>query len=92
VNWLGHLFGLDDASGPFYLFVSGAGSIIIPPVLTAVPIMLVLLRRHNCQQPWCPRMGRSLTAGGHFVCHRHHPDGPPTAEGILAAHRRAGAP
>lgn len=89
LSWLAHVFGLDDPNSGWYLFPSGWGSIFIPPVLTAVPIMWVLLRRHNCEVHGCWRIGRHQTAAGHMVCRRHHPEDHLTPEDITRSHERA---
>ena len=83
MGWLLHLIGADDVSGEWYGFWSGFGSILIPPLLTAVPIVWVLLRKHNCHARGCWRIGRHPVEGtGFVVCRRHHPDGKPTAADI----------
>ena len=76
-------FSGGDGNGTHYLFWSGFGSIVIPPLLTAVPIMWVLLRRHNCHAKGCWRIGRHQVEGTTYVvCRHHHPDGKPTAAHI----------
>jgi hypothetical protein len=43
--------------------------------------------RLNCHEPGCWRIGRYHVAGGEYVtCAAHHPDGPPAAGDIAAAH------
>jgi hypothetical protein len=89
-RWLLHVLGLDNASGPLYLFPSGWGSILIPPLLTAVPIVWVLLRRHNCHTRGCLRIGRHKVPGTEFICcARHTPGGAPTHEDVIKAHHAA---
>ena len=84
-----HYFGIDNVSGPWYAFYSGFGSIIVPPVLTAVPITWVLLRKHNCHVHRCWRIGRQAVEGTTFVvCRKHHTKGKPTAEHIHQVHRQ----
>ena len=80
-----HWLGIDDVSGAAYAFWSGFGGIVVPPLLTAVPIVWVLLRRHNCEVHRCWRLGRHETDAGHHVCRRHHPDGHLTAEDVKTA-------
>lgn len=83
-GWLSHFFGLDNLSGAHYGFWSGVGSIVIPPILTSLPIVLVLLRKHNCHVHRCWRIGRhtATDADGqtHTVCRKHHPRGHLKAE------------
>lgn len=88
-HWLLHVLGVDDVSGYWYGWWSGSGSVVIPPLLTSMPLAWVLLRRHNCEVHGCWRLGRHKTAAGHTVCRRHHPDDALTHEHILNAHERA---
>ena len=84
-SWLQHFLGFSnaDGNGTHYLFWSGFGGIVIPPLLTAVPIVWVLLRRHNCHVRGCWRIGRNAVEGtAYVVCRRHHPEGKPTAAHI----------
>jgi len=74
---IAHLMGLDNLAGYWYGFWSGIGSIFIPPTLTSTPIVLVMLRRHNCHQHLCWRLGRHPVEGTPYVlCRRHHPEVP----------------
>jgi hypothetical protein len=84
VHLLLHVLGVDDASGRWYLWWSGAGADL---GLFAAPF--VLWRRHNCEVRRCPRLGRHVTAAGHRVCRRHHPDDHLTADVVAAAHEEA---
>lgn len=86
VHWLWFHGGLSDGNSSWYLFPSGWGSIIIPPLLTALPIVWVLARKHNCEVHRCWRLGRHVTAAGQHVCRRHHPDGHLTAQAVREAH------
>lgn len=73
--WPSHVFGLDSASGPWYLLWSGFGGRI--PLGSAV--LIAYLRRHNCHQPRCWRFGRH--PHGHFMyCAVHHPHIPTVPE------------
>jgi hypothetical protein len=72
MHWLPHVLGLDNASGRWYLFWSGAGSDL--GELTIVVVLLGLIRKHNCEVHRCWRLARHQTAGGHMVCRRHHPE------------------
>ena len=83
MHWLWFHAGLSNGNSSWYLFPSGWGSIIIPPLLTAAPIVWVLLRRHNCEVHGCWRLGRHKVEGtGHMVCRRHNPEGNITAEHV----------
>jgi hypothetical protein len=76
-----HWLGLDDASGRPYLFWSGAGS-----DLAYLGIFLSLLRRFNCHQPRCPRLGRFPVEGTAWsTCRKHHP-APPRRGSIREQH------
>ena len=88
-QWLLHFIGADDVSGEWYGFWSGFGSIVVPPLLTAVPIVWVLLRKHNCEVHRCWRLGRHETDAGHHVCRKHHPGGHLTAADVIAAAAQA---
>jgi hypothetical protein len=50
-----------------------------------------LIKKYNCHEPGCPRVGRHPAAGGQFLlCYRHHPDyqgRKPTRELIDRLHR-----
>jgi len=81
VNAVGHLLGLDDPSGGWYLFYSGIGSFL--PSLAILGGFINLARRHNCAVHGCWRVGRHKV-DSHMVCRLHHPDGP------LRAHELAG--
>lgn len=71
---IAHLLGVDNLAGAWYGFWSGFGSIVIPPVLTALPIVFVMLRRHNCHVHHCWRVGRHPSDDGLYrVCGKHHP-------------------
>lgn len=73
--WIGHILGLDDASGPWYLFWSG-----ICGDLSLFGAALVIVRKHNCHVKSCPRIGRHPVEGTTYVvCRHHHPDEAPTA-------------
>lgn len=86
-HWLAHVLGLDNGSGRWYLFWSGAGANF--GELTIVAALLAAVRHRNCEVHRCWRLGRHRTAAGHLVCRRHHPDGHLTAEAVTAAHRDA---
>jgi hypothetical protein len=74
---LGVFIGATQESGPYYGFWSGFGSDlaefgIIGVVATGV---YQLVKRYNCHQPGCWRVGAHPAAGGQFfLCYRHHPD------------------
>jgi len=87
MHWLSHFLGLDNLSGPFYGWWSGAGSDL--GEVAIVGALLATVRRHNCQVRRCWRIGRHITNGGHVVCAKHHPDGAPTAEDVAVAHQKA---
>ncbi len=83
MHWLWVHAGLSNGNSPWYLWPSGWGSIIIPPLLTAAPIVWVLLRRHNCHVHGCWRVGRHPVEGTPFVvCRRHNPAGKVSAADV----------
>jgi len=95
VHWIFVHAGLESGNSPWYLFPSGWGAIIIPPLITAAPIVWVLTRKHNCHQPRCWRIEHLPAQGTPYVtCRRHHPT-PPGKDTIreryhLYAGRRVG--
>jgi hypothetical protein len=77
VYWVLHWLGIDTTTGPWYAFWSGAGS-----DLAYLGIIWALVRKHNCHQPRCWRIGRFPVEGTQWAtCRRHHP-APPTRESI----------
>jgi hypothetical protein len=92
-HWLGVRTGIFNESGPYYGFWSGFGSDltefgIIGVISTGI---YQLVRRYNCHEPGCWRVGTHPAAGGQFLlCYRHHPDfqgRKPTHEVIERLHR-----
>src|SRR5262249_19315028 len=92
-RWLAVHLGTDDLSGPWYGFWSGFGSDlaelgIIGAIATGV---YQLVRKYNCHEPGCWRVGTHPAADGQFLlCYRHHPDfngKKPTHEVIERMHR-----
>lgn len=86
MHLIAHWLGLDDPGGSWYLAWSG----ILADIgeLAIVGGLVTLVRRHNCEVRKCWRMGRHVTAAGHYVCRAHHPDGPLTALAVRNAHYR----
>jgi hypothetical protein len=91
--WLQVHTGTINESGPYYGFWSGFGSDleefgILGGISAAV---YQLVRKHNCHEPRCWRIGQHPAAGGQFLlCYRHHPDydgRKPTSELIRRLHR-----
>jgi hypothetical protein len=76
-HWLAVHSGIDDLSGSWYGFWSGFGSDLaelglIGAVATGV---YQIVRKYNCHEPGCWRVGTHPAAGGQFLlCYRHHPD------------------
>ena len=84
VHAIAHILGLDNASGPWYLWWSGACA-----DLGMIGAAYTLIRRHNCEVHHCWRIGRHATAAGHRVCARHHPEDQITAAVVASAHEQA---
>jgi len=94
---IGHWFqvrtGIVNESGPYYGFWSGFGSDLeefgIFGAIGAAVYQLV--KKYNCHEPGCWRIGQHAAAGGQFLlCYRHHPDyqgRKPTHELIERLHR-----
>ena len=92
-HWLAVHTGTVNEPGPYYGFWSGFGSDIaelgiIGAIATAA---YQLIKKFNCHEPGCWRVGNHEAAGGQFyLCWRHHPDyhgKKPTAELIARLHR-----
>jgi hypothetical protein len=87
-QWLAHVLGLDNLSGPFYGFWSGVGSDL--GELTIIGAAASIYWRHTCHVKRCYRIGRHPVQGTpHVVCRKHHPTGEPTHEEILRQHKEA---
>ena len=92
-HWLGVHTGTVNESGPYYGFWSGFGSDLeefgIFGAIGAAVYQLV--KKYNCHEPGCWRIGQHPAAGGQFLlCYRHHPDyqgKKPTHELIERLHR-----
>ena len=77
MHWLAHFFGFDagQGNGAHYLFWSGSGSDI--GELAIAGGLAAMVRKHNCHQPRCWRIGRFPVEGTVYtVCRRHHPSPP----------------
>jgi hypothetical protein len=73
-----HLLGVDDVSGRWYAFWSGAGS-----DLSYLSVFVVLFRKHNCHVKNCWRIGHH-EVGGFMLCHRHRGTPAPAAASIVS--------
>lgn len=91
--WLQVHTGTINESGSYYGFWSGFGSDleefgIFGGIVAAV---YQLVKKHNCHEPGCWRVGKHPAADGQFMlCYRHHPDyqgRKPTHELIERLHR-----
>ena len=58
VHWWEHYTGSDNGSGPWYLWVSGAGGVILPPILTVGGVALVAWWHHTCHRVDCIHWAR----------------------------------
>jgi len=93
----GHWFqvhtGIVNEPGPYYGFWSGFGSDLEEfGILGAIGAAIYsLVRKYNCHEPGCWRIGNHPAADGQFhLCYRHHPDfqgKKPTHELIERLHR-----
>jgi len=76
-DWLAVHTGVRNLSGPYYGFWSGVGSDITElAVFGAIATGIYqLVKKWNCHEPGCWRVGTHPAAGGQFLlCYRHHPD------------------
>jgi hypothetical protein len=93
-HWLQVHTGTVDEPGPYYGFWSGFGSDLAEfSVLGAIGTgVYQLVKKYNCHEPGCWRIGNHPAAGGQFLlCYRHHPDyqgRKPTHELIERLHRQ----
>jgi hypothetical protein len=93
-DWLGVHTGTTNESGPYYGFFSGFGSDIAEfGILGAIATGIYqLIKKYNCHEPGCWRVGTHPAAGGQFLlCYRHHPDFQglkPTHDLIVRMHRQ----
>jgi len=96
-HWLGIHTGTLNESGPYYGFWSGFGSDIAEfGILGAIATAIYqLVKKYNCHEPGCWRVGTHSAAGGQFLlCYRHHPDfmgTKPTHDLIVRMHREHAA-
>jgi hypothetical protein len=92
-HWLAVHTGTINESGPYYGFWSGFGSDLTEFGVIGVLATGIyqLVKRYNCHEPGCWRVGTHAAAGGQFhLCYRHHPDfqgRKPTHEMIARLHR-----
>jgi hypothetical protein len=92
-HWLAVHTGTVNESGPYYGFWSGFGSDIAEfGILGAIATAVYQqIKKYNCHEPGCWRVGTHTAAGGQFVlCYRHHPDyhgEKPTHDLIARMHR-----
>jgi hypothetical protein len=82
---LGHVLGTDGRG--WYDFWSGLGADI--GGIAFVGAALGLYRKHNCHVHGCWRIAKQQVVGTSWVvCHRHHPEGRPTAEQVAQVHSK----
>ena len=92
-HWLQVHTGTVNEPGPYYGFWSGFGSDLEEfDILGAIGAAVYqLVKKYNCHEPGCWRIGQHPAAGGQFLlCYRHHPDyqgRKPTHELIERLHR-----
>jgi hypothetical protein len=76
-HWLQVHTGIVNETGPYYGFWSGFGSDLEEfGILGAIGAAVYqLVKKYNCHEPGCWRIGNHPAAGGQFhLCYRHHPD------------------
>ena len=76
-HWLAVHTGTVNEPGPYYGFWSGFGSDIAEfGILGAIGTAVYQqIKKYNCHEPGCWRIGTHPAAGGKFVlCYHHHPD------------------
>ena len=70
MGWLLHALGIDTTTGPAYAFWSGTGSDL--GELAIIGGMITLVRKHNCHERRCWRVGRHVVDGTPWCNHHHH--------------------
>ena len=91
--WLQVHTGTINEAGPYYGFWSGFGSDLEEfGILGGISAAIYqLVKKHNCHEPGCWRIGQYPAADGQFMlCYSHHPDfqgRKPTHELIERLHR-----
>ena len=73
-------------NGPHYLFYSGFGSIILPPVITLAGLAALAWWHSQCHVTGCFWPSRRKTAAGEKTCWRHSPHPRRTFEDICHEH------
>ena len=76
-HWLQVHTGVINEPGPYYGFWSGFGSDLEEfGILGAIGAAIYqLVKKYNCHEPGCWRIGQYPAAAGQFLlCYRHHPD------------------
>src|SRR5262249_35203288 len=92
-HWLQVHTGTVNEPGPYYGLWSGFGSDLeeFGILGAAAAGIYQLVKKYNCHEPGCWRVGTHPAAGGQFLlCYRHHPDfqgKKPTHELIERLHR-----
>src|SRR5262249_2841083 len=92
-HWLAVHTGTDNTSGVYYGFWSGFGSDLAEfGILGAIGTgVYQVVKKYNCHEPGCWRVGTHPAAGGQFLlCYRHHPDyqgTKPTHDFIVRMHQ-----
>jgi len=92
-HWLQVHTGTVNEPGPYYGFWSGFGSDLAEfSILGAIATGIYqLVKKYNCHEPGCWRVGNHPTADGRFhFCYLHHPDFQgvkPTHDVIQRLHR-----
>jgi hypothetical protein len=95
-HWLAVHTGTNDTSGVYYGFWSGFGSDLAEfGILGAIGTgVYQVVKKYNCHEPGCWRVGTHPAAGGQFLlCYRHHPDfrgAKPTHDLIARMHQEHG--
>jgi hypothetical protein len=69
LHWLAVHTGTVDEPGPYYGFWSGFGSDI--GEVAIIGGMITMVRKHNCHESRCWRVGRHVVNGTPW-CNHHH--------------------
>jgi hypothetical protein len=92
-HWLAVHIGTANESSGYYAFWSGFGSDVAEFGLLGAVVTTAYqtVKKYNCHESRCWRIGNHPAAGGQFsLCYRHHPDyqgTKPTADMVARLHR-----
>jgi len=88
-SWLAHVLAIDSLTDRWAAWWDGAGSVLVPYVLSAATFGAIFWWHHQCAVQGCYWYARRTTAAGERACWRHHPHKKRTVKDIHDAHHAA---